>query len=309
MTTYIHVGAPKTATTYVQGFLEANRAQIKNKGYRVVLPRGIRGSRCYQYHAGKHMRINTAVTLDAARSNFETFIAGPLSHTIISEEGFTHDVMPSKKYNGAMGGIKEAVESLYELTGGNAVIIITIRRQDTFIDSCYMHKIKWQGASLSYPEYFFNVVDAFSLSWLHVIKEFEKRFNGKVRVVPFELIKLGGNDFIKAFLQACNIDEFKEFNWDVAEKAKNESLSSAESMGLLEINRAFKNYPIAEQDRYKVISLVTDLIGGVEDKNFIQKLPDNWRRSLIQNYAKENEEIFKEYCSDVFDKIQGLYDC
>ena len=98
MTTYIHVGAPKTATTYVQGFLDSNRVQIKSKGFRVVLPRGIRRSKCYKYHAGKHLRINTAVTLDEARSNFETFVAGPLPNTIISEEGFTHDIMPSNAH-------------------------------------------------------------------------------------------------------------------------------------------------------------------------------------------------------------------
>ena len=308
MTTFIHIGAPKTATTYIQAFLDVNRERLEKLGTGVVLPKQIRESTCYKYHVSKHMGFKRNVTLEEAIDNFNKHTSG-FPNVIISEEGLTHDLMPSPKTKGAFGGVRAAAESLAELSSGNATIVLSIRRQDSYITSCYKHKIKWQGQGLTYPEYFFNGVDVFGLSWKSVIDEFERCFPGRVKVVPFELIKVDARRYLDYFLKVCGIEAGEGvFDYEVPGHVKNESLTDVETVFLRGVNRELARLTeIDSGKRFELIKMVSTLMIGVDGEKHRIRLPQHWKNRIIELYKEENMGIIDAYCSDIADCVSGYY--
>lgn len=145
---FVHIGAPKTGTTYLQQFLHDNRAALRRQGllYPEVSLRG------YGHHdlafllAGGYpdwatpqprMLDDLAAELDAATQGH----AGPL---LLSSEDFYLFPAPER--------LREMLADVGVLASHRPVIVVYVRRQDDAHVSWYNQTIKAQGHTHSLDE-------------------------------------------------------------------------------------------------------------------------------------------------------------
>jgi len=200
---FIHIGAHKSASTTIQVNLSANSSiLLEDYGVEYIGPSLIQSS-----DIGRHFKDlacgnlvdndSYAKSLEAAKECFIDTANEILSDNIlISWEGFLgHSGLD--KYQGIYPHSNKVSESIEYIFGEfNPRILLIIRRQDDFIESCYLQQIK-ECRSLSFSE-FVDKIDINCLSWLDVYNSFNKYFENSITVFPFELIReIGTSNYIQ----------------------------------------------------------------------------------------------------------------
>lgn len=311
---YVHVGAPKTATTFIQEFLKKNRGALEEYGYGLVLPDDIRDTiyfnELFKFHTG--VCSFSDLDIEAACSDFENHVLRhEFANVIVSEEGFLHNLMPSSDTAGAFGGVEETCRVLSSYLEGEATIVLTIRSQASFIESSYKHKIKWQSSSMSFGEYFLKGVNAFRLSWKTVVDVLESYFPGRVRVVPFEIVKSDERRYLDVFLDSCGLHDCgEEFLYDLPDYVKNDSMADVELRFLKALNLSLEQIGVIDEGRrYEAIKFVRDICEGKEALKYEEfRLPMHWKKSIQEYYHDENIALLSQYCSaDILGLVSSEY--
>lgn len=213
-----HIGAPKTATTHVQMIMERNKKSIENAGYTYVGPAKIRSDPAWReffsYYTGKA----GAEVLKNARD-----ILGHGDAVILSEEGITHDLMPSVSSGGGFGRLEASANFLEAMNADDLHVVLGVRRQDKFLASTYTHFLHRHGLAKTLEEWFLRVVDPLGLSWVSVIDYFERRFGAdRLTIVPYEMSRPNMGAYVARLFEKTDID-FAGWNYDASET--NPSLS------------------------------------------------------------------------------------
>lgn len=298
---YIHVGSPKTGTTSIQHLLTINKRAIENLGLSIVLPANIRQTSFMSYYLNQHTngRIKSQVDYNSALNSIQEILKANVNtdRVLISEEGFLQDVMPYKFWKGTFGGVDLAAKTLKTFFGDNCKIILYIRRQDTFIESCYVHQIKYEGQSFDFQEYINKVVDVFNLDWKNVIDPFVEFFGlNNVIVRCYEDWKLGAElTFTKFLNQILDNDQLNTscLKYDLS----NMAINSSYSKDALEI--ALKCNPhIPHEKRYVFSKFLIDNF-SVQDYGKLNLFNEEQRQQILEYYRNSNIEIFKKYISDI----------
>ena len=170
---------------------------------------------------------NLIVTLYLkAKDVFDDLIVNAGSENIlISWEGFLgHSGLD--RYGGIYTHSRFVADSLKILCSAyTARLLIVARRQDDFIESCYLQQIK-ESRSLGFAE-FTEMIDIGNISWEKVITQFVECFGDNFSVCPFEYIKEAESaGFIEYCLSSLFGRSFKADGFSIIEKA-NVSFSKA----------------------------------------------------------------------------------
>ncbi len=182
MPLFLHIGYPKTSTTYLQNYFfdKLNINFLGKKNNKVWL------------NSKKRLKFNEIVNNLKKNKNFLI----PDSKTLVSAEGLIGNIWIDDFYN------FRALEKI--LKHKKTKIIITIRRQTSIFYSIYKQYL-WEGGKKSYQEFFrtsfFKNKREFNINCLNYYELFKKLNKRYIK-----------NNFIILPCEMLNKDNFKQFN-------------------------------------------------------------------------------------------------
>ena len=185
----IHIGAHKTATTSIQWTLRNNKELLEQQNnLNIILPEDF-----LQLHIRKHFRFlaqgfeNDSAfnqSIELAKLSIKPLL-DPNKLNVISYEGFMgHSDL--REY----GGIYRPIigKSLKAIFSDDLLkVILTIRRQDEFINSCYLQQVK-EAKNINFEDFTAGILPQ-NISWSRITNEIEKSLGEeKLLVMPMEYI-------------------------------------------------------------------------------------------------------------------------
>lgn len=181
----------------------------------------------------------------------------------------------------------------------NAKIIITIRRQDTFLESAYRYRVFSKGIFSSFFQYInyngenfipyrersYENIDIKSLDWLNIIKNYENIFSKKnVFVIPYELLKEDKESFFKLICNFLGTDiptniEYKSsnkgFNYYavmVARFLNRFANNSRNGFCFIIQNPLVRILPPSKEGENKILSFLRKISSKILIKNIVKPL-------------------------------------
>jgi len=207
--------------------------------------------------------------------------------------------MPSILTKGTFGGVRNTAKAIKDILKNDTTIILTIRNQVDFIESTYKHKVKWKLYSIPFSEYLQNEVDPKKLSWKFVIDIFEEYFPGRVKVVPYELIRISQNKYFNQFLNASGISNTKDHTrFIIQDRIENKSMPDNQALFVQLINKAYKETAsIKLKNAWKIYRLTEEIFKDEPSKKLSSfKINNELANEIKTHYREENIEILNKYC-------------
>ena len=164
-TLYIHLGAHKTGSSYIQRLLSLNNYQLYRHGYIYI---------DYNF-------ISSFEDFDDCLSQLYHHYGNRDDLTyVVSYEGFCGSII-----NGYLDVDQMAQKIQHITTNFDVRLILYIRRQDQLVESMYVQEIK-TGYSLDFQS-FIDALPSGSFDWAHIIKQYEYYFpQHPITIVPFK---------------------------------------------------------------------------------------------------------------------------
>ncbi len=272
----VHVGAHKTATTYIQRLFLANRELLHSHGihYHTMLKQTERLVRKSQFNPDNIDLSAIASTYcgelrtdcEVAFHSYEGFLGFPFTDGLLYKNA-TH-------FSSLLGEIQKQLKCELE-------VIFTVRRQDEFLQSWYIQSVK-EGAVWDFST-FMRDVDWESMNWLKLASNF-KAITENIVVFPYECIKRSHSDFLSVFTSIiCPNVELSEEGVQPANPAYSEQT--------LEIAR-FANGILTGVEKHRMRRFLESMSKLHDKLNLLNDLDvDKIRRSSIQS----NETLAYEF--------------
>jgi hypothetical protein len=293
---YLHIGAHKCASTTLQINLGRNSETLREKyGLSYISPSNIALRPVGKHfmgiaaaHAGSHFDYDRSLNdarSDLLRMSSET-AEGDL---LLSWEGFCgHSSLDM--YKGIYTHRDLICRSLTELLPDFDVrLLLIVRRQDEFVESCYLQQIKEQRA-LTFED-FTNPIDPNSISWLQLADVLSQAFGReRVTVIPFEMIRFSeGSSFFRTCLSSLTSRIYDDYEFDLIDQA-NPSISS---VGVELALKMFPLMPESERRKNAAKYLFTEFSSSKYGRSIL--FHDFTRRVLLEHCKSENEQLFAKY--------------
>lgn len=299
-TLYLHIGMPKTGTSYIQNTLKLNRQVLKEKGY--IYPLNLNSGN-YSATRNAHFLVQKILDKNGKRdlnkeneiwnlyfdrisSMFKTY-----DKMILSEEGIWN--IGEKRDKKFWKKLKK------ELNARNidCKIIVYLRRQDLFIQSHWAQKVR-EYETRSFKEYINgkNILRLEYYSRLKAIADIMGKESIDVRL--YEKQQWGGtkNNLISDFFDAIGL----EFNDDFQELTKTTSNISLGGV-YLDYKRYMNRYPelrTANGRKSNLHKILTKLMyENASDFSFSKNnlLTYNDTMEILDKYKEENEQVAREF--------------
>ncbi|ETO94527.1 hypothetical protein [Legionella oakridgensis] len=290
---YIHIGAHKSASTTLQANFNCNKEWLAKEFMCQYLDtRDIHKTSFYKLLYKSMAGVNASEhEVDIARKNFKEIIeTTPCDNLIISSEGFLGNSALDEQ-GGIYPSANLMLKYLREITKDYLTkIIFIIRRQDSFIQSCYLQQIK-EGRNLTFDN-FYKKINLDKLSWLNIVRAIEDHFGRNNMIVyPFELIKEGTRDFFNYFLSFVVPADADICDISIAE-CKNPSISA------VGVDIALKCYPFfngKDSSLFKEFRryIFKRFSSSVYPK--AQYLTNTDVEKILNLYATDNQVLFEQY--------------
>lgn len=281
---YLHIGQPKTATTTIQSYLAKNSATLVKHGW--LYPNAAR-----QYFA-HHLL-----------GNF--FIEKPQFWIEQADPQRCHDELMAEVERSGCKNVVMSTESLFFIPSPervrdyfkefDVIPIVSLRRQDEWIESAYREELK-NGRISCGPEAYirqrFRVLDyEFRINlWERVFSE------SKIIVIPFEKVA-GSLYFQEVFLNAVGIS-------DVAGMKHVESQNDSLCRDCLEFYSNFKEAPRINpyHERIKIALARYSKLNPdpIEYRYFFSP---KCRLEIIDRYAEQNARLGRRFLGESADSL------
>jgi len=303
---FVHIGAHKSASTTLQRNFLLNKEKLLQQGLSFITPSTIATS-----PLGKHFRVlakgqleeknKYQRSLQAARDSLAAIASSPADrehNLLLSWEGFLgHSSLD--RYKGIYANMDRIGESLaYIFQDYSYHLLLLIRRQDDFIESCYLQQIK-ERRHITFSD-FLASIDFKNTSWLNITKDLQNQCGKEnLSVIPFECIKhLGTAAFIEACLRCfpATVD-VSNFSW--LRKA-NSSLSKEGVDLALQALPHIEN-ALAKREFMRIIFAYFSSAKFGKSKIF-----DDFSRRLLVEYCREdNAHLLEHHVSSRIDAKVG----
>ena len=300
---YLHIGMPKTGTTYIQNFLRANNNVLKEKGY--VYPDF--GVRFDAVGANRNAHFLVSVIRDENKKRlvgteheiedecFEKLygLFEEYPNVIISEESIWNSA-ERKRYKNFWKNLKERLES----HGISLKIIVYLRRQDLYIQSFWAQQIKESRFSDTLQEYIkssaFKRAKLDYKQRLDEISEVVGKENMLVRVYEKEQYAPPQKTIVSDFLKTVGLqytDEYTEL-----ERLPNRSLSGVYLETMRELNKVgiFDVHNKYVQTLMKTVAENNDDIKSISSNEF---MTSEEAVEFLAKYKDTNDAVAREYLS------------
>ncbi len=300
---YLHIGMPKTGTTYIQNFLRANNNVLKEKGY--VYPDF--GVRFDAVGANRNAHFLVSVIRDENKKRlvgteheiedecFEKLygLFEEYPNVIISEESIWNSAERKRDKN-FWKNLKERLES----HGISLKIIVYLRRQDLYIQSFWAQQIKESRFSDTLQEYInSSAFKRAKLDYKQRLDEISKvvgKENMLVRVYEKEQYAPPQKTIVSDFLKTVGLqytDEYTEL-----ERLPNRSLSGVYLETMRELNKVgiFDVHNKYVQSLMKTVAENNNDIKSISSNEF---MTSEETVEFLAKYKDTNDAVAREYLS------------
>lgn len=282
-TLYLHVGTPKTGTSYLQNFLGDNRKVLNKQGF--IFPdfqmrfEGI----------GKSRNAHFLITADEkAEEIYQASVAQlqeiskQYEKIILSEEGLWNNDKNIAKF------VSDMKKNDIEIK-----IVVYLRRQDLYIQSKWAQNVK-ENMEMSFYEYIQSKQKK-GLNYykkLNALAEIVGKENMLVRVYEKQQFVGKNKDLLSDFLETTGIAWDEEFK--ILDSKRNPSLTGI----YLETKQKLNRYP---EFATKKNFVVPHLYAVMEKKNELSSYSENkyftyeQQMEFLGKYAKGNQKIAEEF--------------
>lgn len=190
----LHVGAHKTGSTFIQGALAQNRALLAAAGVGCVARRDVGLGPMKAWINRKQLPVARAYLRDLIEAQ------SPGLPVIVSYENL-FGTTSLDRGEGICSKARQRARKLRQLTEGyETKVVVYIRAQAAFLESCYLQVVQ-QGRAIPFYDYL-QKIPFWSLSWEEPVAAFEAEFPG-LEVRCFEAIREGDRAFVLEFLRIC----------------------------------------------------------------------------------------------------------
>lgn len=305
MNLYLHAGAHKTASSFLQTALKDNHKQLFNSGLKIVFRKNVTNSSLQE--ALNLIKKGEGVdqsNLDAGKESLITMLP-KIKNTdcLITNEDLFCNLKLQDFYPNLKSQLEFIANSLPE--GVTPKFVLYIRRQADYIESVYMQYIHL-GKSLSFESYLGDELPRF-LSWLDVANTAKEVFGKEnVLIKPFETIKsLGAKAFYYDFLKelGSNLENGLAFNEAIAtDRGANRSYSA---LGM-EIAKLVNPILETKKDKNKLRSfLQSNFSTATHPKAYL--LSGDQRKDIFDIYQSENKCLFESLSLESLGSSLGYY--
>lgn len=199
-TFYLHIGTPKTATTYLQFYFSQNREALLADGlYYLADQRGINGEGI-SVALGfweNHDTTTYVENLDWFRAEVRKAMASPARAVLLSSEVFCETLGDRLRL------IKKLHKELKDCGVTRVVVVCYLRRQDLFVESRQAFDIARWGVAAPVREADLNAMVRYS-DYYELLSDFRKVFRDIV-VRPFEKSQMRNGDILDDILDVMGI--------------------------------------------------------------------------------------------------------
>lgn len=265
-TLYLHLGMPKTGTTYIQNFMNKNNAVLNSKGY--TYPRFERLVEGIGVNRNAHFMLCRIFDKNKKRNHLkekEIFENGfneikkffeIYPNVVLSEEALWNSA--ERNFN---GNLWQDLKAKSEEIGFEVKFVVYLRRQDLFSQSYWAQQVK-ETSSQKFDEFIkgkrHSELKLDYYSRLNQIAQVFGKDNIIVRVYEKSQFKGAGNTLVSDFLETIGLEMTDEFTTLQKERV-NRSLNGV----YLETKRRMNAFP----EFKKKMNFFTQLLYKVIDEN------------------------------------------
>lgn len=298
---FFHVGAHKAASTTIQNNLKLNRGLLSGSIDLIpVLVSDYPDSYFFRFFldlSDGTIDCNDEVAFDQmvskARASFEEILTGLDSSKSVffSYEGFL-GYCRLHEYKALYPHSRFVFKALRKIASGYDVkVVLIIRRQDAYIESCYLQQLK-VGRCLDFNSYFSSLsLDSFS--WFRIAEDAARLFGAdNLQVLHFEGIReVGALMFLSDILRFLSGHDIGDLEMNVVAKS-NESLSQKG------VELCLAAYPLLEkiEDRRVFREFVAKHY-SVERFGRARLLSQLQANMVMSACRQSNQYLFEQYLS------------
>ena len=300
-TIHFHVGAHKTATTYMQSRLRANREHLRGEGVDFI-DLWARTPALIQYRA----QFRRLIERDVADERKILELSEQL-RAIVEEGETSSNSLVVLSYENILGGFDLtqrgapypnaaiAIRHIIEAFPDRRVkIFLSIRSLDRFLESGYLQRVTTRRETRTFKQYF-NQVDVQALSWVPLVRAV------KSLVEPEDFMLWDYESFFSdewvIWNALLNIPNAQEALVNPAKKS-NYSLSAKGLKYMRSVNKV-----ATAEDAKKFRSFVKQNFGCQTGLKSPKLLGDAGRRQLIEIYERDRKELAGLYDEPAIDRI------
>ncbi len=311
-TVYLHVGMPKTGTTYLQCLLTENNDSIRKKGLSMVNV-GYTFPNISKYRNG-HFIIRDAVNeegkIDEKLNDeiYETCLSNILKEAEKYETLIVSDELIWIRSNNNISRFKKDLDN----HGIKLKLIVYLRRQDTFIESYWGQMVKIYTVK-TLREYSTEACrDHLQLDFKKQIEYYESILGVENIIVrPYERQQFAGknNDLLSDFLLSIGYDDIISPADDLPKKG---SKSNPSISGIYLETKRVLNYYGAFRSKMnyftKQLKKLNDLDGDVKRTSNNHFFSYKEKVDMVKRYEEGNNYIAKKYLNQdklFYDEIKN----
>lgn len=286
---YLHIGAPKTGSTFLQQVFYENRFRLREFGllYPDVSLRG------YAHHdlafllSGGYPEWATKQdrALESLVHDLGTAVAGHHGSILLSSENFY--LFPK------VADLKRVLEITGALSGREPRIVVYLRPQDEAHESWYNQRVKAQGETGTIEE----SVEQFDRLWdyEYQLGLWAAEFGDETLIVRgYPPPEGSGSPLLDDMLRVLKIDGF-------APLVPQQPVNVRENRDILSFQQILNRLPLPpEQKRrfHRELMQLSELSKGLGLFNEQPLLASDRRRAIMDRYAAANEAVAKRYLSN-----------
>jgi len=279
----VHIGAPKTGSTYLQRLLYENREQLlREQGvlYPDVNLRGF-GHHDLAFLIGggyPDWAISQQKSLSTLAAELRTAVAGHCGDIILSSEDFYLFPQPEE--------LRRLLHECGALDGREPRILVYIRRQDDAHESWYNQTVKAQGATHSLEE---SIEKDFRLwDYSAQLEQWAATFGrGAVCVRRFESAAFAGGTLRSDFLQHAGVV-------DTGLTPPPDEINVSLNRDLLEFQRSLNRLPLRTVQKRRFHRELMELSRHSAGQGIFDETPllgSERRRAIMSSYRESNEQL------------------
>lgn len=299
-----HIGAPKTATSSLQFALRGARKRLADEGLAYIPTGNLRNSKF-----GQRLRLEWPRMLGrrVSRAEVDRFVeqwAGKdADRLLVSEEGYTIYLLHPGRRSWAAQAAR-TFRILEHFSHYDFRVVLGIRRQDSYLLSCYAHLVRYGRVTEDFDSYWRNRVDLGTMSWLDLVGTFHKEYGSdRLTVLTYESIYEGFPSYFRRFLHhAGALPAERAETIEAAESERNIAMSDPAMKIALIANRHLQDAIPQE----KIKDMIKQMRKVLPPQSFPRYAPDTGpvREALAARFAEENRAVAERFVTAPHPRFQ-----
>lgn len=288
---FVHIGAQKTASTFIQRNLILHKQQLADEQElglvtrADVLPTRF-GEEIYKVSQGEHAESDVT---DAARESLYALFPDECPNILMTNEGLICRLEVRDFYQRAGSAIRYLRTALPDF---DLHVILYVRNQTDYLESTYMQLVHL-GRRLKFAR-FMRRAERVDFSWLRVAESIDEALPpDRLHLRTYEQIKnIGDVEFYRDFLSLCGINDVKSFDID---KAYAKGRKANRSYGQLGMKIAQRVNPMLNPREKKLLRRFLQENFSTATHPRARLLDEEQRAAIFKKYQASNRQLFERY--------------